>query len=217
MKYKITNFYADTGSALVKFYTDEFPDGLSYNVDIPIENGQYITGEALDQHILSFAPYGQIQRILDLRNIPAPELTIEPEELVIPDQILGASLESAKSYAERMIDAEASKTRAKFISVGAGQEATYIVKAEQAIAYKAANYSGEVPSYIAAEAAALGKTPVEVTDDIIATSNAWNNLVGPQIEALRIGGKSKVRAAATVEVVDTEFKSTVQALQQITP
>jgi hypothetical protein len=41
--------------------------------------------------------------------------------------------------------------------------------------------------------------------------------IGPQIEALRIGGKSKIRDAATVQDVDIEFKATVQSLQAVTP
>lgn len=64
MQYEIKAFDKQSGSALVRFWTDDFPAGLIYNVDIPIDGGAYITGAALDNHIQSFAPYGQIARLV---------------------------------------------------------------------------------------------------------------------------------------------------------
>lgn len=65
MNYEIKSFNRITGSALVRFWTNAFPDGLSYNVDIPLVNGAYITGVALEAHIQSFAPVGQIARLVE--------------------------------------------------------------------------------------------------------------------------------------------------------
>ena len=78
MQYKIRDFNAATGSLLVQFYTADFPDGLMYNVDVPLVNGEFISGQALDDHIMIFAPYGQIERAIALRNAAAPNVVIEP-------------------------------------------------------------------------------------------------------------------------------------------
>lgn len=64
MNYEIKAFDKATGSTLVRFWTDDFPAGLIYNVDIPIVEGAYLSGSDLDTHIRSFAPHGQIERIV---------------------------------------------------------------------------------------------------------------------------------------------------------
>lgn len=74
MKYRVLRVTEETGSLSVNFYTDEYPEGLTYSVDIPIENGQYVSGEVLERHIMSFAPYGQIQRALLVRGLKLPEI-----------------------------------------------------------------------------------------------------------------------------------------------
>lgn len=64
MHYEIKAFDKASGSALVRFWTDDYPDGLAYNIDIPIAGGAYLAGEALAAHIMSFAPHGQIARLV---------------------------------------------------------------------------------------------------------------------------------------------------------
>ena len=64
MQYEIKSFDVKTGSALVRFWTEEYSDGLFYNVDIPIVSGKYIIGDQLTEHIMSFAPWGQIERLV---------------------------------------------------------------------------------------------------------------------------------------------------------
>jgi hypothetical protein len=94
MEYKITGFNPYTGSALVNFFTAEFPEGLTYNVDVPVENGSYISGDVLRSHIMAFAPYGQIARIVELRDNPPDRSDIEslvqplpsPGPVVMPER-----------------------------------------------------------------------------------------------------------------------------------
>ncbi|MBV5350259.1 hypothetical protein JZU71_03735, partial [bacterium] len=85
MNYKIVGFSTVTGSALVKFFTDEFPEGMTYSIDIPVENGAYISGEALANHIMAFAPFGQIARIVALRDNPPSIAGLNIEPPVVPD------------------------------------------------------------------------------------------------------------------------------------
>ena len=81
--------------------------------------------------------------------------------------------------------------------LGAGQEATYVAKAQDADGYCAAGYPADTTGYpyIAAESAATGLTPAQTADRIIATRDAWQQL-NAQIEATRIGAKDAARAAA---------------------
>lgn len=66
MQYEIKAFNKQTGSALVRFWTEAYPDGLTYNIDIPVVSGAYLSGGALEDHIQSFAPTGQIARLVEL-------------------------------------------------------------------------------------------------------------------------------------------------------
>lgn len=80
MNYEIKQFDKTTGSALVRFWTDDYPDGLLYNVDIPVNGGAYITGAELDAHIRSFSPIGQIERLVTVATLDSSGI----EALVLP-------------------------------------------------------------------------------------------------------------------------------------
>lgn len=127
------------------------------------------------------------------------------------------SLPDAVAAAEAAIDREAGAARVRFISTGAGQDATYMVKGLQAEAFRAAGYAGEVPPYIAAEAAATGQSEKAAADSILTVRDAWNNLIGPAIEALRIGGKKRVREMPDVAGVLEAQAETVAALREVRP
>lgn len=226
MEHKIVAFNAETGSATVKFWTEAYPSGLLLNVDIPVENGAYISGEALNSLIQSFAPVGQIARLVALRDNPpsAAGIVVDPDPLppppsdeLPPDPILDATLLDAIKFAETSIDRAASSARARFISSGVGQDAVYVVKGQQAEAFAAAGFNGDPPAYIAAEAAATGVTPMVAAQTILGLRDAWNNLIGPAIESQRIGGKKLVREATTVEEVDARMRAATLALQEIRP
>jgi hypothetical protein len=102
------------------------------------------------------------------------------------------------------IDAAAGAARARYITVAAGQEATYLLKDQQARAYKAAGYPFATLAsyaYVQAEAMAInGATPTAAqtqaaADAIINQADAWL-AKGAQIEQQRITGKRAVTAAA---------------------
>lgn len=225
MNYKIIGFDSQTGSALVNFYTQEYPTGLNFSVDVPAKDGAYISGDALRDHIMAFAPYGQIARLVALRDnppdasgIPTTDFPPPPPDDPPPaDPVLDATLPDAIAYAESAIDKGASKARARFISSGVGQDAVYVVKGQQAQAYADAGFAGDVPAYIAAEATATGVTAQVAAQTILALRDAWNNLVGPAIEAQRIGGKKLVRESATVGEVDSRMRAALLALEAIKP
>jgi hypothetical protein len=70
--YKIVALNASIGQMQVKYWTDQFSDGLIYSVDLPVDaNNQIPTGQALDDLIMSFFPTGQIQAIVDRQTLIA--------------------------------------------------------------------------------------------------------------------------------------------------
>lgn len=121
----------------------------------------------------------------------------------------------ARWYALRDIDDAAGRARLRFITDVPGQQAVYIVKLQQAEAYTAAvalNAQAAVPPYIAAEAAATNQTAQQVASNVIALAAVWNEQAGPAIEGQRMGGKSAVLAAQSLESVDAARVAAVQAL-----
>ena len=92
------------------------------------------------------------------------------------------------------IDTAAGAARARYITVAAGQEATYMQKTMDATAYKAVGYTGPVPLMIQAESDAVGCTAQEAADQILAQAQAWL-VKGSQIEGVRRSWKLTVAAS----------------------
>lgn len=121
------------------------------------------------------------------------------------------------------IDAAAGVARRRYITDVPGQQGTYLVKAEQAAAYitaHAADADAAVPPYIAAEAAATGATPIDAATNIDAIATQWNDVIGPALEQVRIGGKAAATAAgaatdATEADVIAARDAAINALQAI--
>lgn len=119
-----------------------------------------------------------------------------------------------KAAALAAIDAEAGRARARYITVAPGQEATYILKAQQAAAFKAGGYAGAVPGLVQAEMDATGATAQQAADDILAQEAAWAYKAA-QIESARRRGKvaaGNAAAAAAVEAARTAAIAELGAL-----
>lgn len=122
------------------------------------------------------------------------------------------NLSALQNSAYAAIDNAAGVTRAKYITDVAGQAETYIIKAQDAAAYKAASYpSASINSYpmVKAEAIAIsGASPTatqyqSAADGILATQASWI-AVAASIEQARRAGKISVGAA-------TDYASTISA------
>lgn len=126
-----------------------------------------------------------------------------------PAWAVDAHFDDLEKALHREIDAAAENRRLDFITPGAGQSATYDIKAVEA----AAIVGGATPDaaahpFVVKEAAALGKTATARAAEILATQVAWF-AIGSDIEAARQGAKVAVsnakgdeaamRAAATVD------------------
>jgi len=73
IKHEIVNFNISTGSLTVKYYTDDFPQGLTYNIDVPIVDGKFVGKEEIDTMIEFAKPKGQLERMVVTTKIEPPD------------------------------------------------------------------------------------------------------------------------------------------------
>ncbi|MNK27653.1 hypothetical protein D3C87_460150 [compost metagenome] len=111
------------------------------------------------------------------------------------------ALSEYQASIQKAIDEDAETLRSIYITATPGQVATYIMKYNDAVAFKTANYTGTVPGLIQAEMDATDTSAQVSTDDIIAQYTAWNMLAGA-IEKVRRTAKVAVTEATTLAAVD---------------
>lgn len=131
----------------------------------------------------------------------------EADAIRNPPPTLSQSIASALTD----IDADAGKARARYITIAPGQEATYLLKAQQAVAFKAAGYTGPVPGLVQAEIDATGATATVATDAILTQQAAWEAKAA-QIESARRTGKVHVASATNVAAVKAALDIALAAL-----
>lgn len=111
------------------------------------------------------------------------------------------TLDQVQAAVLAAIDAAAGAARARYITISPGQEATYLLKAAQAEAFKSAGYIGAVPGLVQAEIDATGATAQQGTDAILAQQVAWEYKAA-QIESARRRGKVAVGNAGDAAAVE---------------
>jgi len=119
-----------------------------------------------------------------------------------------------KTMAHEYIDMAASEARSKYITVGAGQESTYLLKAQHAKEYKAAGYTGTIPLLVQAEMNATGEEAQVCADSIIFQELQWIYLAG-SIETIRRSGKIAISALTDPEEIANKCEEVVNTLHQI--
>lgn len=112
----------------------------------------------------------------------------------------GPTLSQAQDSGLKQIDIEAEALRGVYITANSGQVATYILKYNEATAFKTAGYTGDVPGLVQAEVAAIGGTAQAAADSILAQYAAWTALAA-SIETVRRTAKVAVNAATTTAAV----------------
>lgn len=113
-----------------------------------------------------------------------------------------SDLDKAKAKSSKVIDDCASEARARYITVGAGQDAVYIEKEKQAQAYKDASYPADETGYelVTAQKNADSSSSTEAADYILATASGWK-IIAANIEELRISYKNQINAAVDVNSI----------------
>ena len=113
IQHKILSFHPETGSILVNYYCDEIPDGLSYNIDIPVVNGSFVGQDEIDKLIEAFKPTGQLMRLAEIKLAEVPEHLAQHVKPVVENQTLDFNNlpphELAKAISE-MVDSGQSLT-----------------------------------------------------------------------------------------------------------
>jgi hypothetical protein len=109
------------------------------------------------------------------------------------------------------IDTKAGAVRACYITVAPGQEATYILKGNQAREFVAANYLGDVPVLIQSEMNATGESAESAANRICYEEQLWIGLAG-MIETARRSGKVALLAAINDEERDSIYSATINTL-----
>lgn len=118
----------------------------------------------------------------------------------------------ARAAAHAEIDWEAGQTRAKYITIAPGQEATYLIKGQQARDFSAAGHTGPVPSLVQAEADATGELPADACTRILAEEAAWVEAAA-HIERERRLGKINVDAASDAEAIEVAKSAAIMTLR----
>ncbi len=125
-------------------------------------------------------------------------------------------IQDAREWARNGIDQAAGAARARYITVTQGQDATYQAKYADAQAFARAGYPAEqIDQYpwVREEAAGTGATPQQAADEIKASGDPWNMVLGPKIEGLRIGGKSALAGLTTIAGVVTHTRQVIAQLE----
>lgn len=124
------------------------------------------------------------------------------------------SLDSIKDQAVIDIDNQSGLTRVKYITDVPGQAETYLLKADQATKFKAANYQGAVPGLVQSEATACGISAQAAADAIITKQDQWIALAA-SIETIRRLGKENVKNATSPQAVETIRVQVINQLKAI--
>lgn len=109
-------------------------------------------------------------------------------------------LSTVKPTYKDQIDQACGAARAAVVSQGDYISEEYRRAYEDALAYKAAGYTGAVPSSVQSWKDASGMTNKAAADDIIATRDGYMALLDV-VRAIRLSGKAAVDAAATSDAI----------------
>lgn len=120
----------------------------------------------------------------------------------------------SRASATASINAKAEEVRLRYITPGAGQAGTYLIKEREAEAYRDAGYTGDVPGMVAAEVSATGLTTTEAADLILAQRDLWV-VKAAQIEGARRTGNVDLEATTTIAEIDALLAATLAALNAL--
>lgn len=70
---EILKFDPICGSVVVQYYTDEFLEGLTYAIDVPIVDGAYADEETILKVIDQYKPTEQLKRMIGIKTAEIPE------------------------------------------------------------------------------------------------------------------------------------------------
>jgi hypothetical protein len=87
IQHEIISFDAASASVLVRFFSDSVPEGLTYNIDLPIQEGRLPSQEEIDEVIRAYRPVGQLERLAQIPLVEIPEFLLAKvvQEPIVPE------------------------------------------------------------------------------------------------------------------------------------
>lgn len=70
---EILSFNPTTGSVNVRYFSNEVPEGVSFNIDLPLDNGQLPSEATISEILNTYTPLAQLERLAALKTITVPE------------------------------------------------------------------------------------------------------------------------------------------------
>lgn len=123
-------------------------------------------------------------------------------------------LAGARVKAQTLIDEKAEEVRLRYITPGAGQAGTYLIKERQAEEYARGGYGSPVPAMVQAEVDATGLTPQQACALILGQRDVWLAKAA-DIERERRKGKVLVEAANTLIAIRNRLALALRALDAL--
>ncbi|HET9574535.1 MAG TPA: hypothetical protein VFP29_12505 [Methyloceanibacter sp.] len=196
----------------VVFFTDEDLGEIGpFAVDVPFVDGAFLSGAALDAHIMGFAPRADFERRLAIKNMSVHErgaigqlVQAQPVAAAAPNsQTKRVSLQQraisgvqGKEGALEVLDRYAELCRSAFVTPGDGQALTYVAKLEAAKRFHQTGLSHPLLQADVDAGIVIGQR--EAASAVVEASERWM-MIAAQIDAIRLGAKRQVRAAASLE------------------
>lgn len=118
--------------------------------------------------------------------------------------------EEAKARYQNEIDAYAEVIRRRYITSSPGQSMAYEAKYQEAVRYP----STPPFPFIESEARVTGQSTEEVVAKILKARARWLE-IGAEIEALRIDGKIRIRAATTAAEMHEISSEVIRSIKML--
>lgn len=91
INHEILEFNPYTASVIVRYFTDSVPEGLVFNIDLPVTEGQPLTEELVEQTLEFYSPTSQIERLAAVKTMQVPDflaaLAPAVQPVVEPDTV----------------------------------------------------------------------------------------------------------------------------------
>lgn len=118
---------------------------------------------------------------------------------------------------ESSVDSAAGKARSAFVSLGAYIDQEYLLAKQEAQAWlDGGKDQSAIPSSVEDHIAMFDVGAEAAAQEIVATAAQWEQALG-MIRRVRLGGKSDVRAAETIEAAEAAAQDAIAALNDIRP
>jgi hypothetical protein len=91
ISYKITQLDQQLGSIRVIYWTEDYPSGYLFDLDLPVENGQTLSAEQLTEWIMARAPRAQLEWAANQKQLFSTVDLSHIEALVDPGTALNLS------------------------------------------------------------------------------------------------------------------------------